>query len=153
MRRSFHHQLAKVRKSDPFNVLDREFFTNSARTIREQRFAPLYGKHVKVQIMLDLVLLTGTPERKSALSSGDLDNRLKRIIDALRMPSQADEVYEDPISPDTCYCLMDDDSGVSSVSAKLGPFLGSNDPEESFVFIKARGTPEAVTLENLALLF
>jgi hypothetical protein len=153
MRRSFHHQLTKIRNRDPFTLLDEPHYARAVKLVGGQSFAPLYGGHVLVQVAIDIVLLTGTPPKKSVLSSGDLDNRLKRIIDALRMPSQSGEVLSSPISPESCICLMDDDSAVSKVHVQLGTYLASDDPSESFAFIKAVGVPERVTMDNLGMLF
>ena len=53
------------------------------------------------------------------MNSGDLDNRLKTIFDALRMPENEDELGKYKIPDENekpFYCLMTDDKLISNVS-------------------------------------
>lgn len=153
MRKSFHHQLAKLRGKEPFVDLDSPAYNAATKEFKGQRFTPFYGDYVRVQAAVDITLLTGLPAKKSVVSSGDLDNRLKRIIDALRMPQQAQEVLDEPIAADRCFCLLQDDSSVSRVTAQLGPYLAGDDETSSFAFVRVRATPIAVTPDNISMLF
>lgn len=57
---------------------------------------------------------------------GDIDNRLKTLFDALRLPNQTNELvgYDNP-APDEnpFFCLLEDDSLITHVSVELSPSL------------------------------
>lgn len=160
MRRSFHTQLQKVWGKEPFGILKKWEDTNFSagapnfiRTNSGQTFVPIYGKDVGVGVDLDITLLTCMPERKSVLSAGDLDNRVKRIVDALRVPKGHGEMLAGLPDGGRWHCLMEDDDAVLSLSARLGPYLGSDDPSVSFAVIKVRPMAMKVTNGNIAMLF
>jgi hypothetical protein len=79
-------------------------------------FIPLITEDMGGRCSLDILFLR--PEEPGMLlQGGDLDNRLKTIFDALRLPLNRDEVRgatgqedEEPI-----YCLLEDDRLVSEV--------------------------------------
>ncbi|AZO45394.1 hypothetical protein EJ076_31985 [Mesorhizobium sp. M7D.F.Ca.US.005.01.1.1] len=160
MRRSFHGQLVKLWGKEPFAILKKWEDSNFAaeapnflRKVGDQLFVPFYSEAIGVGVKLEINLLTGFPQQQAVISSGDLDNRVKRIIDALRAPTQKGELIAS-LEPDTrWYCVMDDDSSVKEVTASLAPYLDSNDPSVSFVFVRIRTSPSAVTFANLAMLF
>jgi hypothetical protein len=159
MRRSFSSQLEKVWGKPPFEVLrkweDSGFAAGApkfTRILADTTYIPLYGLDVGVGVDLEITLLTGMPTQKSVISSGDLDNRIKRIIDALRVPQGKGELQSDALAKSRCYCLVEDDNAVLALRAKLGPYLGSNDPSVSFAIIRARPVAINVTLQNLAML-
>jgi hypothetical protein len=61
----------------------------------------------------------------SIVHGGDLDNRLKTLFDALRMPFDDSELGKvGPTSPDELlYCLLEDDSLISRVSVETHQLL------------------------------
>jgi hypothetical protein len=63
-------------------------------------------------------------ERKSweDLPRGDLDNRLKTLLDALSVPNQ-DQVIPDPTIDDPIHCLLEDDSLVSGLEIETRRLL------------------------------
>lgn len=159
MRREFHDQLLKLWGREPFAILKR--WDDSAaeagapvirRNLGNQTFLPLLGKDIGVGADIDITLLTGQPSQKRVLSSGDLDNRVKRLVDALRAPQQDGELVSDLAPNSTWHCLLEDDDVVTSITAKLGVYLASNDPAESFAFIRVRPTGLRVSLSNIAML-
>lgn len=81
-----------------------------------------------------------------------MDNRVKRLIDALRIPQGDDEMASDLPPGSRWHCLLEDDDAVTAVSAKLGTYLASDDPSESFAFIKVKPSGLNVTTSNLAML-
>ncbi|SMQ85562.1 hypothetical protein SAMN06295905_2849 [Devosia lucknowensis] len=160
MRKSFNHQLRKLWGKEPFDVLKKwedSNFTAGGAEFRihqgEQLFVPLYGNLIGVGVDLDIRLLAGMPTQKAVLSSGDLDNRIKRIIDALQAPAQVGE-HIDGLEPNgRWHCLVDNDSAVVGLSAKLGAFLDGGDPSESFATIIVRPVPLRVTWANMSMLY
>jgi hypothetical protein len=64
---------------------------------------------------------------------GDIDNRLKVLFDALRMPRETQEVEDEPQSPDEnpCFCLLADDKFIDRISVTMDRLLvppQSNEP-------------------------
>ncbi len=152
MRKEFHSQLIKLWGRQPFDVLKEWNETDFAKTIYGQKFIPLYGRKVGIGVSLDIKLLTGMPIQKSILEAGDLDNRIKRIIDGLRAPAQKGELLTSREQA-TWHCLMDDDNAVINLNASMGTFLASDDPSESFAFIRVRPVALNVNVDNISMLF
>lgn len=75
---------------------------------------------------LDILLLVRRPPFGAFNGSGDLDNRIKTLIDGLCRPKQrtqlpdgaAPQADEDPF-----FCLMEDDSLIYDFSVRLGQLL------------------------------
>jgi hypothetical protein len=76
------------------------------------RFIPLVKKK-EFACSLDILLLF-RQEPFRAFNRGDLDNRVKTLIDGLRMPDQCSEVEDQSPSEDEnpFFVLMDDDSSI-----------------------------------------
>jgi len=74
------------------------------------RFVPLVSSDAGIRCSLDILLLRADGAR-SPVSSGDLDNRVKTIIDALKKPKNSNELtaYRDPATSLFHVLLMDDD--------------------------------------------
>lgn len=158
MRRDFHSQLSKLWGKEPFQVLkqweESDFAAGApkfTRQWRDQTFVPLLGEQIGVGARIDITLLTGMPSQKQVVSAGDLDNRIKRIIDALRVPKGESEMAIHLPPGARWYCLLEDDDVVTAVSARLGAFLASDDPSESFAFIRVSPSPLRVTMDNLGM--
>jgi hypothetical protein len=56
---------------------------------------------------------------------GDLDNRLKTLLDALRVPHNENEARQHETEPNkrTCVCLFEDDSMVTALNIETRPSL------------------------------
>ncbi len=160
MRRSFDQQLSKLWGREPFSILkkweDSDFAANAPDfrvKLADQTFLPLYGRTIGVGAELDITLLTGMPEQKAVFEAGDLDNRIKRIVDGLSAPTQKGELLPNLESGSRWHCLLENDNAVAGLSAKLGVYLASNDPSESFAIIRVRPLAYRVDLGNMAMLF
>jgi hypothetical protein len=79
-------------------------------------FIPLVTEGVVVRCSIDILFLR--PEIPGrVIQGGDLDNRVKTIFDALRIPKNRDECGGDfiPEKENPTYCLLEDDSLISEV--------------------------------------
>jgi hypothetical protein len=86
---------------------------------------------------------------------GDIDNRLKTIIDALRLPGNAKELvgYETPAEgEDPFYCLLEDDKQVTQLSVETDTLLDPLKNDKFFVrlVITVDIHPYYVTMFNLS---
>lgn len=94
----------------------------------------------------------------SALQSGDIDNRVKTLIDALRKPTNANELRgnENPKDGETpFFCLLEDDKLISHFAVETDTLLdeiqpGDEDKRKARVVITVEIRPYVPTFFNLA---
>ena len=82
------------------------------------RFVPLIGRRFAIACSLDILFLRRDDPGGLIKHGGDIDNRLKVLFDALRVPQNSSELPEDPPheGEDPFYCLMEDDKFITKVS-------------------------------------
>jgi len=103
-----------------------------AETYREQgyRFVPLVRKAWRLECELDILLLRR--DQFAIVSAGDLDNRIKTLIDGLRKPkgqnelrgNEAPDADEDPF-----FVLLEDDSLLTGIRVTADALLTPPLPE------------------------
>ena len=98
---------------------------------RGYRFVPLVCKKFHLQCALDFLFLREDPVGSFR---GDLDNRLKTLIDALRMPiaSELQKVGPPDDNEKPFFCLLEDDKFITSFSVKSDTLL-SKGPDKNYV--------------------
>jgi hypothetical protein len=87
------------------------------------------------------------------LQAGDLDNRLKTLFDALRVPTEQ-ELIEDKDPTDPIFCLLESDAMITGLSIKTDRLLtGPHKPvHEVHLVIEADIRVLHSKLYNLAFL-
>ena len=106
-------------------VLPQDIASISARhSLYGWNFVPLVTQEINLICGLDILFLR--PDRPGVvLRSGDIDNRLKTLFDALRIP-EANESYHARIrGPDEqpFFCLLEDDKLITKVSVETDHLL------------------------------
>jgi hypothetical protein len=103
-------------------------FANKANDI--YRFVPLIGERLATSCSLDILFLRRDAPGGLVKHGGDLDNRIKVLFDALRMPqnrgelpTSAPETDEDPF-----YCLLEDDRFINGVTITTDKLLTPLEP-------------------------
>jgi hypothetical protein len=104
-------------------------------------FIPLVTEAMHLRCKLDILFLR--PEEPGKLiQGGDLDNRLKTIFDAFRLPANLEEAggKEAANEDGPTYCLLEDDRLISEVrvvtdSLLLLPKETETDPNDVFLVI------------------
>jgi hypothetical protein len=91
-----------------------------------------------------------------AIQSGDINNRMKTIFDALRLPNNKDELggYDLPSEgEDPFFCLLEDDSMISHAAVEtdtlLQPIGDSWRPNDARLVVTVRLSPYRVTFGNI----
>jgi hypothetical protein len=82
------------------------------------RFAPLITERVYNGCSVSVLFLRRDTPNTPLIHQGDLDNRMKVLFDALRMPQKPLEI-EDSLQPtdqNPCFCLVEDDKYIDHVS-------------------------------------
>jgi hypothetical protein len=121
------------------------------------RFVPLVREDYGLLCSLNILFLR-RDFPAGVISAGDLDNRIKTLIDALRKPHNANELKgnETPADgEDPFYCLLEDDDLVTGLTVETDMLLDlpSNGADvKSYVklVISVELKPDHVTMFNLS---
>jgi hypothetical protein len=120
------------------------------------RFVPLVCEDFSLLCSLDILFLR-RDFPLGVISAGDLDNRVKTLIDTLRMPKGANELrgYETP-EPDEnpFFCLLEDDDLVTGLTVESGMLLdppreGDGGDGRVKLVISVELKPDDITMFNL----
>jgi hypothetical protein len=76
--------------------------------------------------------------------AGDLDNRIKTLFDALRVPRGKDEIQHYQPTGDCCYCLMEDDALIDTLAVRMKR-LNEAQPDPQFVRLHINVTVRGIT--------
>lgn len=118
------------------------------------KFVPLVRDHIDLMCSLDILFLRRDVPG-SIVSAGDIDNRLKTVIDALRRPKNAKEVVENPgAGEDPFFCLMEDDKQIDRLTIEADmlldpPQAGEEDLRKARVVVTVEVKPFLTTNFNL----
>jgi len=121
------------------------------------RFVPLVCQEFSLLCSLDILFLRRDVPG-SAISAGDIDNRVKTLIDALRKPSNANELVGNEIpgsDENPFYCLLQDDKLISHFAVETDILLdeivpGDADKRKAKVVVTVEIRPYSPTFFNLA---
>lgn len=121
------------------------------------RFVPLVREEDSLLCSLRILFLRRDPPG-SVISAGDIDNRLKTLIDALRLPTSGRELAgsETPqAGEDPFFCLLRDDKQVTHLEVETDNLLEPLTQEDADrskvrVMISVELRPYYVTMDNLS---
>lgn len=120
------------------------------------RFVPLVRQDLSLLCSLDILFLR-RDFPLGVISAGDLDNRVKTLIDALRKPHSSNELQGNETpgpGEDPFFCLLEDDDLVTSLSVHtdmlLDPPNGDAGQSEVKLVISVEIKPDHVTMFNLS---
>jgi hypothetical protein len=105
-------------------------------------FVPLITEKWKLVCELDIFLLRPGHPGKVISHAGDLDNQIKVLLDALRLPANKSEMPIPPgaSNPSRIYCLLEDDKLITSIKVTTDQLLvsKSSQPSEACVTIRVK---------------
>lgn len=93
------------------------------------RFVPLVREKISLVCSLNILFLRRDFPGGVITSAGDIDNRIKTVIDALRKPQSPNELvgHERPSADeDPFFCLMEDDSQVDRFTVETDQLLDTD---------------------------
>ncbi len=109
------------------------------------RFVPLVNKAFNLVCALDILFLRRESPGELIRHGGDLDNRMKTLFDALRIPETCDEVkrFSPGIDENPFFCLLEDDALITefhvTTDRLLVPLKGEEqNPNEVYLVIKVK---------------
>lgn len=106
-------------------------------------------------LKLDITILRPEEPGNLVTQSGDIDNRLKTLFDALTIPDLQQIPPEDSARDGErpFHCLLEDDNLITEVHVTVDRLLGSNnDPHQVLMIICVDVSATQGTMENLALI-
>jgi len=137
-------KLSESEKADLSNSLITHF------DIGNYRFIPLVTKRLWLACELDILFLRREPAGYIIDDvSGDIDNRIKVLLDALRKPRTPNEIPSStqPNADETPYfCLLEDDSLVTRLAVETDRLLEPTTGSESDVKLILRVKVKVVKL-------
>jgi hypothetical protein len=89
-------------------------------------FRPLVRNSYALHCGLKILFLRKEPPGK-VYQGGDVDGRMKTLLDALSMAQHVEQVLNDSAAPARLYCLLEDDSLISGLSVESERLLGAAD--------------------------
>lgn len=98
------------------------------------RFLPLVCDRLGIACSLDILFLRRDNPGGFIVSRGDIDNRLKVLFDALRIPSHCDEIpkeWKPTESEQPLYCLMEDDRLIHEIKVTTDHLILPKEDGES----------------------
>lgn len=120
IRSIFHPQLATLWESPALSIIrDKEWvlpggYDRWLRVRGQSRFIPLVMESSGNVVELHITWLRPGPLGSLVNASGDIDNRLKTLFDALRVPNvEVPAAESDEFPP--MFCLLDDDALITDV--------------------------------------
>lgn len=118
-------------------------------------FSSLVHPYLRLHAELDILVLRPVSPGAVISHSGDIDNQLKTLFDALRRPTDSNEIpsaWSPAEDEKPVHCLLDDDKLVTRVGVETDRLLVSGaDPKHVEVTIRATIKASVATWGNLGL--
>jgi Endodeoxyribonuclease RusA. len=129
IRQTLHHQIHSLCMSDPFE----NAFKQDLDGTRSDKDKPMYVEHdgkrywfliseyLATVVDVNITILVPHDLGRMVQNGGDIDNRIKTLFDALRVPAVASEIpASDAFEYGTSgmYCLLQDDKLINRVSIR-----------------------------------
>lgn len=164
LRQHFHKQLSVLWKQEPLcgvadpllkstdDLKPGEF--NIVTEVGAYSFAPLVCSRLRLVAGISITLLRPEPPGTIVTQAGDIDNRLKTLLDALKMPSEAELPSRASPEPDEkpFFCLLEDDSLITKLSVDTDRLLDPAAAASEVVLLLRVETSKLVTIfKNLDL--
>jgi hypothetical protein len=173
IRKVFHRQITYLWKTHPFlavryKAMCRDPFTDSseesirwvdlqARNFNKCgfNFLPLVGQVFDIACSLDVLFLRRSHPGSLVSKGGDIDNRIKVLFDALRIPDQCSELPPSAKPSDRenpFFSLLQDDKLITQFKVTTDRLLtpsSSDHPEnDAFLLIKVRALATGASMFN-----
>jgi hypothetical protein len=132
-------------------------YVSSQYTFGGYKFAPLVCDEFSLLCSIDILFLRRDIPG-SAIQVGDIDNRVKTVIDALSKPANMHELRgnETPLpDEEPFFCLLENDKLISGFSVETDmlldePLAGEADKRKAKIFITVEIRPYHATFFNLS---
>ncbi|MFL6759621.1 hypothetical protein [Sphingomonas sp.] len=173
IRKAFHPQLRRLWQVHPIlsqelgDIADANFLITESKAIPHKiddlaanfprngyNFVPLVTRAIGLHCALDILFLRNEAPG-NILHKGDIDNRVKTLVDGLKMPRSQGEMggYDAPSDDEKpFFCLLEDDSLITRFSVEadtlLQPLYGTVNNNDARVVITVTLKPYVTTVFN-----
>ncbi len=120
-------------------------------TVGEHEFACIISSRLHTTATLDITLLRPEQPGTVLTQSGDIDNRLKTLLDALTIPQHLPKHFSPTAGQTPFFCLLEDDALVTGISIHTHRWLNSDAVSRSDVIliIQVVTATDTKTFENI----
>lgn len=162
IRRALHPQLARLWLEKPLiaaapRLLDASPQRTPESLIVERDgllFAPLISQRLYLYAEISVLLMRQQAHGALFSEGGDIDNRLKTLLDALRLPRGPNEsraADSRPDEPVPFFCLMEDDALITKVSVETAQLLRPAPPDHVLAIVGVHVKKTMLTYANMSL--
>ncbi len=162
LRRHFHTQLRTLWTQIPLSsyrkFLEPDVEAGKLSVIEKRHgfvFAPLVSSRIKFVASLDILLLRPEAPGSIISQSGDIDNRIKTLLDALKVPHELNALPPGCVPTEDenpFFCLLQDDSLITGLAVRTDRLLETvSDPAEVVLVIKVRASPVESLIGTIGL--
>ena len=162
IRRALHPQLLRLWQEPPLRDLADTLLAHPAvpakvSVIVEKGgllFAPLVMQRLNLYVELSVLLFRQQPRGTLITDGGDIDNRLKTLLDGLRIPRGSMEgrpALPEVPDPKPFFCLLEDDSLVTKVSVESEQLLRPARPDDVVAIIAVHVKKTVLSFANMSL--
>jgi hypothetical protein len=146
-----HHSKPDIPKSPVAYNYGVEIF--GALPVGDKFFLPLVRESAALICGLDILFLRKEEPGALVKQGGDLDNRIKTLFDALRVPSKDEMTFAGATDPELTYCLLQEDSLISDVAIRTDRLLTSPNAKPSEVRLVIGVTVKVTQLRQYDIQF
>ena len=153
LRRYFRPQLEELWRHDPLIHIMNHMISGPRCAIEEVdcfRFLPVVSNKIDTVCEIDVLFLRPSPPGQLISHGGDLDNRMKRLIDGLRVPKTGELPEHDTprLDESPFHCLLQDDALVTTLSVRSDRLLAPRnlDDVELVVHVKVKASRKTAFL-------
>ena len=151
------HPLLKDKKADGPGIEPEPMADVLAKifTRGNYHFVPLVSKRLNLACKISVLMLRPDTPGAPLVSSGDIDNRIKVLFDALSVPHAQDRIGNDLPNEDEkpFYCLLEDDSLINHIDVETDLLLQDCDGQYQNnvvrLIITVNLKPTIATWENI----
>lgn len=162
IRRALHPQLARLWQEKPLAAVASKMLAESAIRSADSvvverdgmRFAPLVTQRLNLYAEVSVLLMRQQQHGALFSEGGDIDNRLKTLLDALRLPRGANEGRAADArngDPELFFCLLEDDALITKVAVETAQLLRPAPPDHVLAIVGVHVKKTMLTPANMAL--
>lgn len=162
IRRALHPQLARLWQEKPLvgaapKLLGSTMSRSPDSIVIERdglHFAPLVNQRLNLYAEVSVLLMRQQQHGALFTEGGDIDNRLKTLLDALRLPRGANEARAGEArngDPELFFVLMEDDALITKVSVETAQLLRPAPPDHVLAIVGVHVKKTMLTAANMAL--
>jgi hypothetical protein len=162
IRKKLHPQLRALWSRDPLVNLARladprvqpaEGAISLVQRVGAFAFVPLASRRWFTIADVDVLFLRRSSPGQLIGHGGDIDNRIKTLFDALRVPNTAELPQGEMPAEDEepFYCLLQDDALVTTLSVRTDEWLEQGDPRDVLLVIHVNVKPTRAIWATIGL--